>query len=234
MRVIYFCTSPSPGAHAGGVKVIYDHCNALNRMGVASAVLHERRGYKYPWASDAAPTIDCSAVLQTDHIVVPEIKAASVAPELIARGLSYSIFVQNGYYLHERDRGTSEADIDAAYRNATRILSISSDTSAQIAMCYPDLVPVVQQVSCSIDAALFKPAATKERLITFMPRKNGAHANAVAFALQRRLPLGWRLEAIDGRTERQVAATLQRSCSSRFRIEDARQLPMPNWPTKSM
>jgi len=57
MRIVYFCTSPGPGEHAGGVRVIYDHCHALNGMGIEAFVLHHRRGYEYPWAERSARTI---------------------------------------------------------------------------------------------------------------------------------------------------------------------------------
>lgn len=211
MRIVYLCTSPKSGAHAGGVKVIYDHCRALNDMGINAAIIHERRGYVYPWASQSVPLITCDELRATDHIVLPEIKAASFASLIIAAGLQYSIFVQNGYYLSECGRHQSDADICFAYANATAILSISSDSSDLIALHYPELISRIVDVRCSIDPLVFTVGCDKRNIITYMPRKNGRHAAAVVFALKRRLPTGWNLWAIDGMKEREVAHALQAS-----------------------
>lgn len=211
MRVVYVCTSPSPRAHAGGVKVIYDHCSALNEMGVDAAILHERRGYVYPWTEHTVPTIACADLRPTDHLVLPEIKAAARARMLVEAGVRYSIFVQNGYYLSECGRRLCDADTHFAYSNATAILSISSDTTKLIELHYPELAGRIVNMRCSIDTRLFATANDKRNLITYMPRKNGRHAAAVAFALKRRLPAGWDLQTIDGMSEREVASALQRS-----------------------
>ncbi|MCA7084529.1 hypothetical protein K7G19_13030 [Cupriavidus sp. DB3] len=211
MRVIYYATSPRPDAHAGGVKVIYDHCNALNDMGIPAAILHERRGHLYRWARRPAPTIAAKDLRATDHLVLPEIKAASLARMLVKAGMPYSIFVQNGYYLSERCRHTSDSDICFAYQNASAILSISSDTSDLLALHYPSLADRIVNVQCSIHADTFATGRGKRNVITFMPRKNGRHAAAVLFALKQRLPAGWDTIAIDGMNETQVAEALQMS-----------------------
>jgi hypothetical protein len=211
MRIVYFCTSPESGTHAGGVKVIYDHCCALNDMGINAAILHERRGYVYPWASRSVPVITCDELRATDHMVLPEIKAASCASLIIAAGLQYSIFVQNGYYLSECGRRQSDADICFAYANAAAILSISSDSSELIALHYPELISRIVNVRCSIEPLVFTVGCDKRNIITYMPRKNGRHAAAVVFALKRHLPADWNLWAIDGMKEHEVANALQAS-----------------------
>ncbi|MFM0737756.1 hypothetical protein PQQ51_10990 [Paraburkholderia xenovorans] len=211
MRVVYFCTAPALGKHAGGVKVIYDHCRALNETGIDAVVLHERRGYEYPWAEHAVPTIAASELRATDHLVLPEIKAAACARLLVDAGVQYSIFVQNGYYVSDCGGRHTSADASFAYANATAILSISSDTTDLIMLHYPELAARVVGVQCSIDANEFAIGRDKRNVITYMPRKNGRHAAAVAFALERRLPAGWRLQAIDGMSEREVAHALRTS-----------------------
>ncbi|UXZ34201.1 hypothetical protein K6V71_07210 [Cupriavidus gilardii] len=211
MRVVYYSTAPKPESHAGGVKVIYDHCNALNDMGIPAAILHERRGYLYRWARRPAPTIAAKELGPTDHLVLPEIKAASLARMLVKAGMPYSIFVQNGYYLNERCRHTSDADICFAYQNAAAILSISTDTSDLLALHYPMLADRIVNVQCSIDADTFSIGHGKRSILTYMPRKNGRHAAAVLFALKQRLPSGWDTVAIDGMSETQVAETLRTS-----------------------
>lgn len=211
MRVIYFCTSPRPGTHAGGVKVIYDHARALTAMGVEAFILHERRGYRYPWTDQPVPTIADHQLRAGDHLVIPEIKAAALARKLAGSNFRYSIFVQNGYYLSHRDGGMSDADVDFAYRNAERILSISEDTSSLIRLHYPDLSARILRMTCTVDFNRFQQTERKEKLITFMPRKNRDHAEAVVFALKRHLPVDWAIHAIDGLKVSEVADVMRRS-----------------------
>lgn len=211
MRIIYFCTAPQRGAHAGGVKVIYDHSCRLNAMGVESYVLHERQGYVYPWTSHRIQPLSERDLRTSDFLVIPEIKAAALAPRLVMQNLKYAVFVQNGYYLHERDGRLGDSDVDFAYRNASRILSISGDTSALIALHYPELAERIVEVSCVVGDEHFRACDRKDALITFMPRKNTSHAQAVAFALKRALPPGWKMQAIDGLPVAEVAAALRRS-----------------------
>jgi hypothetical protein len=212
VRLVYFCTSPRANEHAGGVKVIYDHSSRLNSNGViASAIMHDRRGYEYPWAEHGARLIADKELQPTDHLVLPEIKAAQLARILVPRGLRYSIFVQNGYYLGDRDGGCTDADVDYAYQNATAILSISEDTSSLISLHYPHLTDRIRRVTCFVDDSVFNADRKKRNLITFMPRKNGAHAAAVVFALKKRLPQGWEIRGIDGMNEKEVATLLKES-----------------------
>lgn len=211
MRIIYFCTCPGSGKHAGGVKVIYDHVRALVQLGIPAYVMHERNGYRYPWAELSVPTIADGELRSSDHVIVPEIKSALMAPRLIAAGVQYSIFVQNGYYLSIRDRNLTDSDVDFAYAQATYILSISDDTSDLIRLHYPQLAYRVVRMATTINGELFHSDGEKERLITYMPRKNGTHAEAVLFALRRQLPAGWSVRSIDGLSIPEVAAVLRRS-----------------------
>ncbi|KXU84934.1 hypothetical protein CI15_21845 [Paraburkholderia monticola] len=178
---------------------------------IDSAIIHDRRGYEYPWAEHAAHLISDRDLRPTDHLVLPEIKAAQLARILVPRGLKYSIFVQNGYYLRDRDRGCTDDDVDHAYQNASAILSISEDTSSLISLHYPDLTSRIVRVFCSVDDSVFNVDGKKRNLVTYMPRKNGAHAAAVVFALKKRLPPGWEIRAIDGMNQTEVAALLKES-----------------------
>jgi hypothetical protein len=193
------------------VKVIYDHSRRLSEIGIASAVQHDRRGYEYPWIDHAAQLISDKELRTTDHLVLPEIKAAQLARKLTPLGVRYSIFVQNGYYLRDRDKDCCDADVDHAYENASTILSISDDTSALISLHYPQLAARVTRVFCSVNQQLFNPEGVKRNLITYMPRKNGVHAAAVVFALRNRLPADWEIRAIEGMSEIQVAELLKQS-----------------------
>ncbi|WP_228973667.1 hypothetical protein [Paraburkholderia gardini] len=173
--------------------------------------MHERSGYCYPWTDFPVPVLADTELRPTDHIVIPEIKAAKLAPKLVAASLRYSIFVQNGYYLSHRDGTLSNDDVDFAYEQAAYILSISDDTSSLIRLHYPELAQRVMRMTCALDSALFHASDTKERLITYMPRKNGTHAAAVVFALHRYLSEGWTVLPIDGLSISGVAEVMNRS-----------------------
>jgi glycosyltransferase involved in cell wall biosynthesis len=98
-----------------------------------------------------------------------------------------------------------------AYRRADVVLSISDDTTATTQLLYPFLnARQLMRLTLSVPT-MFTPG-TKERLITYMPRKLPAHAQRVRLYLEQRLPRAWRLHAIDNMGEEQVAATLARSC----------------------
>ena len=51
----------------------------LNRMGVASYLLHERKGGGCRWISGGAPAITAEALHPADHLIIPEVNAAEVA-----------------------------------------------------------------------------------------------------------------------------------------------------------
>lgn len=191
--------------------MIYDHIRALVKLGVDAYVMHERSGYCYPWIDSPVPSLADTELRSTDHIVIPEIKAAKLAPKLVAAGLRYSIFVQNGYYLSQRDGTLSDDDVDFAYEQASYILSISDDTSSLIRLHYPELASRVVRMTCTLDSALFHASDAKQKLITYMPRKNGAHAAAVVFALHRYLSDGWTVAPIDGLSISGVAEVMSRS-----------------------
>lgn len=209
MRIIYYC--PEADCPKGGIKVIYAHCRLLNRMGVASYMLHERKGGGCRWISGEAPAITAEELHPADHLIIPEVNAAEVAGKLAPLGLKYSIFVQNGHYLRERDGKLRDEDIDRAYLGAELVLSISDSTSALIALHYPQVAQRIVRMVCSVDPALFRAAPDKSELITYMPRKNAEHAAAVVYALGKRLPPSWRVQAIERLPEAQVAQLLGRS-----------------------
>lgn len=211
MRIIYFCTSPRPNEHAGGVKVIYDHCRTMNRIGIESYVLHDKINYKYKWDPQPIKTITDKEILDCDHIIIPEIKAAGLAKILANHGIKYSIFVQNGYYLNCKDKNCTKSDIDFAYKNATLIISISQDTTELIKLNFPEMENAIINVTCSISPEIFHSNDKKENVITYMPRKNGSHAASLEQILSKKIPENWTLTPIDKMDINEVATTLRKS-----------------------
>jgi hypothetical protein len=202
-RVVYL--SPDSTRPTGGVKVFYQHVEALCALGVDAYVMHERPGFRCTWFDSSAPVL-CQADLRPgDEAVVPEVMP-HVALRLRRRGVPYSLFVQNGYLALEV---APPADTRAAYDGARAVLAISEDTQELLRWLLPGLAAPLVRVRHSVDSARFQPAA-KEALVTYMPRKMPQHARLVTGWLALAHPQ-WRFQALDGLAEAQVAQALGRS-----------------------
>lgn len=206
MRVVYFCNKPRNPT--GGTNVIYRHVRLLNEIGVPAAVLYARAGGKQP---TVIPTITEQMLKENDYLIIPEISAAELASKLIPAEMQYGIFVQNGYYLSHRARDCSEQAVDLAYQQASHLLSISDHTSELIQLHYPTAANRIVRMGCSIDRTHFYATEAKEKIITFMPRKNSLHSDALIFALKKQLPADWQLIAIDKLSQSETAELLRRS-----------------------
>ena len=209
MRIVYYCNNPKKPA--GGANVIYHHVKQLNSMGVNSSVLHARQGYRYHWAQHEAPSSLEQPLRENDYVIIPEISAAEIARKLIPHRISYSIFVQNGYYLPYSASSYTEQDIDVAYQHANHILSISTDTSQMVKLHYPELADRLMRMYCSIDTTQFHVNEPKENLISYMPRKNELHVNSLILALKKNLPTHWKIIPIDNLPQEETAQILRKS-----------------------
>jgi glycosyltransferase involved in cell wall biosynthesis len=211
VMLTYLC--PDAVKPSGGTKVIYQHVSHLNQMKstlMRAQVFHAK-----------TPAFRCSwDFLDLDFkknfvfnpmqelYIVHEMWAAREAPLIAKVGISYAIFVQNGYFMQ---RKASFEEAKFAYENATHILCVSEDIEKCIEFLFPALKKKIIRLSVSVDASLFKPAEVKENLITYMPRKLKKHADLVLFFLQGHLPPNWRVEAIDALSQSQVAEKLSKS-----------------------
>lgn len=209
MKIIYFCNLPR--TPSGGTNVIYRHVQQLNNMGIPAVILPSRRGIKHQQSLGHTPFISDNDINENDYFIIPEISAAEIASTLIPHSLGYGIFVQNGHYLSHRARRFSEQDVDNAYQHASHIFAISNSTSAMIKLHYPNIADRIQRMVCSMDLAHFYIPAQKEKIISYMPRKNSHHANALAFALKKHIPSDWQLVAIDKLSPEEAAKILRKS-----------------------
>jgi hypothetical protein len=208
-RLIYLC--PGWDGPGGGIKVIYQHVEAIAARGAPCFVFHpDTPGSSYTWMPHQVVSLKLGHFDPGgDFLVFPEVWAALAAKFCIPAGIRYAIFVQNGYLAH-RTAGFDSSTLAEAYRHATLVLSISNDTSEMLRLLFPDISPDrIQRVHCSVPAA-FAPAA-KEPLITYMPRKLRDHAERLEIYLRNHLPGPWRMQALDGMPARQVADAMGRS-----------------------
>lgn len=227
MELIFLC--PAIKKAIGGVKVIYRQAGLIHQLGQAqglsAAVMHpntwffrvrwfdakvplKRAFFKPRWMgklsfSNLAGVFDA----RRHMVVIPELWARKYGAQLADMGVTYAIYVQNGYYIAKG----RPADLDRAYQGARCILTISDDASRCVALAFPGVERKILRVHYSVDARCFKSGQAKENIITYMPRKLADHSSKVIFFLRHHLPAHWRIVPIDGLNEMQVAALLKRS-----------------------
>jgi hypothetical protein len=208
--ITYFC--PVAKNHPiGGVKVIHQHAEALADAGIDCFVFQPAKPEDQSlWFESRARTKTSNDFNpKRDFLVIPEVWAARFGGQSHAHGIKYAIFVQNGYMICDALDGSS-AQLREAYVNASLILSISDDTSAMIALMYPEIpadkiVRVTPRISDQ-----FAPG-TKSKTISYMPRKLTDHATRMRSFLESVLPPDWEMISIHKQDERGVADVLAKS-----------------------
>jgi hypothetical protein len=227
MELIFLC--PAIKKAIGGVKVIYRQAELMHQLGqsagFSASVMHPNTWFfRVRWFESQVPLkraflklrwmgkpsfSDVTGVFdaQKHMVVIPELWARKYGTQLADMGVSYAIYVQNGYYISKGH----PADLDRAYQSARCILTISDDASRCVALAFPGVENKILRVHYSVDAQRFWPDQTKENIITYMPRKLADHSSKVLFFLRHHLPVHWKIVPIDGMNEDQVAALLKRS-----------------------
>lgn len=209
-RIIYGC--PVGDTPSGGVKVIYRHCELLNRLGQTARIWHPNQpDFRCSWFANQVETVaDAALNPASDFIVLPEIWASVYVDILKKLGFKVGIFVQNAYYTHVNLNGSNPNATRDAYANADLILSISADTSLYLEDIFKVPASKIVLQRYSVDTDLFRPGP-KSKLITFMPRKMAQHSARVVSALQPLLGEGWQILPLDGLNEHEVANALAQS-----------------------
>ena len=198
----------------GGDKVIYKQSEvikSLNQNDFSSSVLHvENTSIQLDWFEHEVKfKKDHNFDPNNDFVVIPEILLLTHAKRLTEIGVSYAIFVQNGYLMD--GYVTNYDEIALACKNASIILAISDDSADCIITAYPWAADKIIRIICSIDADKFVSAEKKENIITYMPRKLARHANLIKFFLNENLPESWKLKEIYGLNEDGVIELLGKS-----------------------
>lgn len=227
MELIYLC-HPIKKA-IGGVKVIYRQAALVNQLlserGSSAVVMHPntlffrvnwfdtnvfiKRGFfKWRWmGKPSLSKIDGFFNPQTQAVVIPELWARKYGDQLAELGVTYAIFVQNGYYISKGDPKI----LDRAYQGARCVLTISEDASRCVALAFPGTESRILRMHYSVDTTRFRPDRHKENIITYMPRKLADHSAKVMFFLRHHLPAHWKVVPISGLNEDGVANLLQKS-----------------------
>lgn len=210
MNIIYL--SPAVNYPIGGVKVIYKHAELLTEAGYSSFVYHpDNPEFSCSWFEHKSKMwIKNQFDPASDILIIPEMWASLYGNLCLKLGISYGIFVQNGYLMSDTLRNGTDQSHSAAYEGAKIIGSISSDTSKIISLAFPSVSEEkIQRLYPSVSNKFFP--GKKQKIIAYMPRKLPTHALNMEFFLKQHIPQGWVLQAIDNKQEDQVVKILSES-----------------------
>ena len=142
-----------------------------------------------------------------DFVILPEIFAHLANELLIKKNVKYAILVQNGYSINSTN---DEQKLEAAYKNAKLILSISNDTTNCIKLKFPKLKTKILKVSYSLDVGEIN-FNKKRNIITYMNRKLPQHSNLVTSYLKPNLSKKWKLQNLQNLSEKKTYELLKKS-----------------------
>jgi hypothetical protein len=172
MNVTYL--TPISQKPVGGIKVIYQHAEALRRLGLSSFIFQpENPEFRPGWFSAEVSYRSQIEMDKTkDFLIIPEVWALKFAQILDTRSYQYAIFVQGGYLIYEPIRknelakpellNASHKRLIDVYRRAEFILSISEDTSSIIELAIPGIDPTKIIRLIPGIKEIFRPSSRKE------------------------------------------------------------------------
>jgi len=202
---------PDVVAPSGGVWVVYRHVGILNRHGLESFVVHQRRGFRYPWDEGTAPvtTLDELTLTDRDLLVLPDVAAGSI--HHIDPSYPVAVFSQNAY-LTPWERQSHRDRPDNPYRapNLLGVVTTNRDNLHVLSRAFPHLD--VRRLFLTVSERMCFDLARKEAVVSYMPRKNPDDASRVVALLRERGAFeGVEVIAIRARTHAETAEILARS-----------------------
>lgn len=208
-RFLFF--APMTSKPTGGIRAIYNYVARLREVGVEAYVYHPLNNFNYPHADERVPIYRANKISTRDHLIIPDVFVSQISDSDIDKNQSYSLLIQNPYILRSMSRYSNLNKLLDGLNGATKILCISDDSVEMILRISPSCQNKVMRVSWSLDSSKFIKSELKERLITYMPRKNITHINLVCECLHAHLPNNWSLQPIQGVSREELCNLLARS-----------------------
>lgn len=209
MNIIYWC--PASDSPAGGVNVIYQHCDILNELGANAEVYHwGHENYKCPWFKNQTRIKRDQFINKiTDFSVVPEMSAVEVGEYLKENGARYGIFVQNPLYALCGGIDRNPLRVQEAYLNAELIITISDYSTKFIKYSFPNLNDSkIIQLQPIVDGCR---VGEKKKIITYMPRKLSTHGRYIEELFAHKIREDWQLLSLENIDQSRVFEILSES-----------------------
>ncbi len=210
-RIFFYC--PDVDKPIGGTKILYRQVDVLRRGGFPAFGLHVTPGYRYSWFENQTALAYVRDIQWTpnDILVMPEIFALELCKQFPLP--QKVIFNQNCYLTFAAYVEIAKDRSYIPYLDSTQVLAtitVSEDSANYLRYAFPS--QRIFQISSSIDTKVFYPSYEKEKLIAYMPRKNGEDAFQVLNILKfRGLLEGYEVKPIMRKTEGEVADILRRA-----------------------
>ncbi len=234
MTIFYYC--PADNKCFGGIKVIYDHVDILNRNGFKAYVLHfKTKDFRCDWFKNQSPIAffkyktplhkicpkrskwSEKVVLpngkihkfnETDIIVLPEIYGSDFSH--IAPKQKKVIFNQGTYLTFKnafRKNHKAKGYLD---KNIIGCMSVSKDGMDYLTTAFPTLN--LQYVRNAINTDLFNYSDKKKPIISYIESKNCFDLYQIIEMLKLRGKLAkFEFVAIKGKSQKEVAKIMQKS-----------------------
>ncbi len=202
-----------PKKPTGGVRVIYNYVKALREIGMDAYVLHPLQNYTYRFADAQTPVYTLKQISDLDHLVIPDVYIGQANDANLNGHRNYSLFIQNPYIIRTIQKYNNKALINSVFSNAKYILCISEDAESMILDMYPQAEGKLIRTIWSFPAEskLGFNVSNKEKLITYMPRKNIDHIQLTLDCIENKLPSDWRLVPIVRMSRGELESTLNKS-----------------------
>ena len=188
----------------GGVKVMYQHVDLLNEMGIAAAVLHEPDGFRASWFANQTPVVSASSIhlRANDILVIPECYAPGFAslPDEVRK------FVINQAAYHTFD--LVDGDPYAQVPNLLGLLTVSLDSADMLRFTFPGLS--VSRTRPVVRADVFHRGPQALPRLAFLPDRRAAERHQLLQMLRAR-GVDWELAPIHGVPEAEVARLMRES-----------------------
>lgn len=211
MKILFL--SSMPRKPTGGVRVIYNYVRTLREIGMDAYVLHPLQNYIYGFADAPTPVYTHHQISNADHLVIPDVYIGQATYENLNGHVNYSLFIQNPYIIRTIQKYNDKNLINDVFSNAKYILCISEDTEAMILEMYPQTEgKLIRTIwSFPVESKLEFNVAQKEKLISYMPRKNIDHIQLTLDCIEKKLPVDWRLVPIERMSRSELESTLNKS-----------------------
>ena len=203
--------APDHAAPSWGIGLLYEHVRLLRESGVEATVLHHRHPFRVDWLDSDVPVshLDREEPTGEDLVIVPEVLAweAAQRPWRCARG----VFVQGSFLVLSGAAGAFRYP-DLGYELAMAVLPhVAAVVERHMGMPAAVVPPFVAETFFRSPEQI--AGTERERVVLLVCKPEYRHAGypdwQLCVALLERAFAerwaGWRLEALEGLTHRQVA-----------------------------